>query len=158
MKIYSQIRDKGMRTFVLSLFVFLSAVVYGQKTKVKSVDVNPQDFTMTPLYMLPRRFPMKALVREFYVSVHNDSLDCYLPYMGEVYQPTLTNDGLNFKLPIIGQAMKEKKKSKHFYYRVRRNFLTYDYHFIFYPEGKATLILTPSNAQNCTYEGEWENH
>jgi len=148
-----------MRKTVTFLFLAFSVLAFGQKrSSVKTVDINPQDFTMTMLYVIPRRFPMKALMREFYVSVRNDSIDCYLPYYGEVYQPTLTNEGLNFKLPVAGFAMKEKKKCRHLYYRVRRGFLTYDYHFIIYPDHTGSLILTPSNAQNCTYEGKWENH
>ena len=148
-----------MRKFVTILLFVFSVLAFGQHpSSAKTIDINTQDFTMTMLYVIPRMFPMKALMREFSVSIHNDSLDCYLPYYGEVYQPTLTNEGLNFKVPVAGFAMKEKKKCKHLYYRVRRGFLTYDYHFIVYPDGKGSLILTPSNAQNCTYEGEWENH
>ena len=149
-----------MRKTVTILFLFMATLVYGQKRSsvTKAVDIHPLDFTMSMKYMLPRRFAMKSLTSEYYVTVRNDSLDCFLPYYGEVYQTTLTNEGLNFKAPIVGMRTKDKKNKKHIYYRVRRGFLTYDYHFVFYPEGNGMLILTPSNAQNCTYEGEWENH
>ena len=78
-----------MKTFVLSLFFALSTMAYGQKKalNVKPVEVDPQDFTMTMLYMVPRKFPMKALNREYSVTVHNDSLVSYLPYMGELIPP-----------------------------------------------------------------------
>ena len=146
-----------MRNSLTILFLFLVTLTYGQKRSLvtKTVDINPLDFTMSMKYMIPRRFAMKALGSEYYVTVRNDSLDCFLPYYGEVYQPTLTNDGLNFKVPIVGMRTKDKKNKKHLYYRVRKGFLTYDYHFVVYPEGKGMLILTPSNAQDCTYEGEW---
>ncbi len=147
-----------LRTFVTSLLIGLCALAYGQKKEVRTVDVLPHGFTMTMTCMLPRKFPMKALMRDYYVKLHGDSLECYLPYMGEVYQPTMTDEGLNFNLHLSSMRVKEKKKSKHLYYLVRKGFISYEYHFILYPEGKGTLILNPSNAQACTYEGEWENH
>lgn len=146
-----------MGKFLAILLFAVSGMVYGQQ---QSSSIEPKDdcpdFTMKVRYMYPRKFSMKALTSDYAVSVKNDSLECYLPYMGEVYRPVLNNDGLNFKVPIQGVKVKVKKNRKHVYYRVRKASITYDFHFVFYFGGKGTLVLTPSNAQNCSYEGDWE--
>lgn len=111
-----------------------------------SIDVNE---------MIPLRYQSRMLSYGYSIEVRNDSLSCYLPYMGQVQQPELDNSGLDFKSPLLAlKSAKGKKGQTNIVLICKKNFITYQFNITVLPTGKCYIRLTPSNADGISYEGE----
>ena len=123
------------------------------------------NFRFVPSMMMPVEFPSRDVSPDFWVEVKNDTVDCYLPYFGVAYSAPIDNDGLKFVSEIKDRTTKTKTKKKKnstetttfINFTAKKNgFETYRFSFTLFDNGKADLSLYPSNAQNISYNGDWE--
>ena len=58
----------------------------------------------------PMSYPVRSGLSGFSFEMRNDTAFVHMPYMGEVYNPTYNNDGLNFDEPCSYITIKPTKK------------------------------------------------
>lgn len=135
--------------FLIAVFALCSLNIYAQKVDFKS-DID----SMTPLAYEPR-FGLS----DFSLDMRNDSAFVHLPYIGEVYTPTLNNDGLNFEVPCEKLSVKstKKKDGKIVKFSLKRDIVTYDFTVTLWDGNRIDVFMQPSNAQSCSYSGQWES-
>lgn len=116
---------------------------------------EPIAFKVDVWEMLPLRYQSRMLSSGYSVDVHNDSVFCYLPYMGQVQTPEFENSGLTFERPLLAfKSVKGKKGKTNIAFVCRKNMVTYQFNLTVYPNGRCSIRLTPSNADSIGYEGE----
>lgn len=132
---------------VMLLFYAISVSAQkAQKVEFKA-DIN----TMTPM-----SYPTKSGLSSFSFEIRNDSAFVHLPYIGEVYNPTLNYDGLNFKKPCAKIKIKDTKKKdgKIVSFLLRHDIVTYDFNVTLWDNKRVDIFMQPSNAQSCSYMGD----
>lgn len=140
--------------YILSFLLLLgSAYCMAQET------INPASFKVEVNYMNPRKFPSKTLDYGYKVELRNDSAIVHLPYIGEVYMPSMDNDGLNYAHPYKNLSVKQNKKgtATMISFSVKHGIVNYNFHITASKGGHADIDVIPSNAQSCSYNGDWEN-
>lgn len=106
--------------------------------------------------MEPMGYPSRS-VDDFFLTMRGDTLDLYLPYMGEVYSPSFDDDGLNFKT--VAEKLvrsKDKKGNDMLCFDARHNGIMYSFRITLYKKGRSYVYLMPSNAQSISYSGSWK--
>lgn len=126
---------------------FAIASVNAQKIEFKA-DINE---------MSPMSFPAQSGLSGFSFEMRNDSAFVYLPYMGEVYNPSFTNDGMNFEEPYKGLKVKptKKKDGQILTFEVKHDIVTYRFDVTLWDNKRIDIFMMPSNAQGCSYMGEY---
>ena len=118
---------------------------------------DADSFKVEVTYMMPVSYPGKMLSYGYSVAVRHDSAFVHLPYMGRVYQPVMNYDGLDFALPLKDFKSKTMGNSaKRVEFRLQKPPVFYKFTITAYDNGKADIILIPSNAQSITYSGNWD--
>lgn len=142
------------KLFVLFVVVSLSLVVSAQKKDKQNF--NPQKFEVSVSTMFPMAYPSVTLTDKYGISIHNDSITCHLPYLGEAHVAPIDNDGLNFSQPIKNFTLLEGKKGKKIIkFKTAKNAMErFDFTVTIFPDGGAEVYLLPSNAQSISYNGE----
>lgn len=138
-----------MITRLLTLaFLFCSLPVNAQEIEFKA-DINE---------MLPMAYQPRTGLSGFSFEMRNDSAFVHLPYMGEVYNPTYCNDGLNFDEPCKELTVKptKKKDGKMVSFTLKHDIVTYHFNITLWDNNRIDIFMQPSNAQSCNYMGEWE--
>lgn len=108
--------------------------------------------------MSPMAYPARTGLTDFSFEMRNDSAFLHLPYMGQVYNPTFSNDGLNFSAPCSNLSVKatKKKDGKTVSFSMRHDIVTYRFNVKLWDNNNIEVYMQPSNAQSCHYRGEWE--
>lgn len=108
--------------------------------------------------MSPMAYPSRSGLTDFSFEMRNDSAFVHLPYMGEVYNPTFNNEGLNFDEPCSGLTVKPTKKNdgKILKFSLRHDIAVYQFDITLWDNNSINIFMQPSNAQSCSYMGEWE--
>jgi len=132
--------------------IILSAAVSQPSSRTEG-----NEFTIQIQEMVPQQFSSRSVSYGYSLTLRNDSVDMYLPYMGVSYQPEFNNEGLNMKKPAYNyQVSSGKKGSKEICFSCKRDFVEYKCRVTLYSGGKAYVHLLPSNAQAISYSGYWE--
>lgn len=119
-------------------------------------DFNAKSFKIEVNQMQPMAYPMQS-VNDFSIEVKNDSINMYLPYMGELHTAPTDNDGLNFKEHISQFKVEKGKKDKTIVtFNVRHNIVEYRFRITVFPNNTADINLDRSDGQPCSYYGSWE--
>lgn len=141
--------------------IFLSAAAFWaclpglSAQEARTFDAD--SFKVAVTYMMPVSYPARMLSFDFSLEVRHDSAFVYLPYMGRVYQPVMNYDGLDFALPLKDFRSKTVSNSaKRVEFRLQKPPVFYKFTITAYDNGKADIILIPSNAQSITYSGNWD--
>lgn len=125
-----------------------------------TISVNAQkiDFKADINEMMPMSYPARSGLSGFSFEMRNDSAFVHLPYMGEVYNPTYNNDGLNFDEPCSGISIKptKKKDGQIISFTLRHDIVSYKFDITLWDNNRLDIFMQPSNAQSCDYMGEWE--
>lgn len=125
-----------------------------------TIGVNAQkiDFKADINEMMPMSYPARSGLSGFSFEMRNDSAFVHLPYMGEVYNPTYNNDGLNFDEPCSGISIKptKKKDGQIISFTLRHDIVSYKFDITLWDNNRLDIFMQPSNAQSCDYMGEWE--
>lgn len=138
-----------MKARFLSILLVLGAMsANAQKIEFKA-DVNE---------MLPMSYPARTGLTGFSFEMRNDSAFVHLPYMGEVYNPTYNNDGLNFDEPCSDISVKptKKKDGQIIGFTLKHDIVSYKFNVTLWDNNRLDIFMQPSNAQSCNYMGEWE--
>lgn len=108
--------------------------------------------------MSPMSYPARSGLSGFSFEMRNDSAFVHLPYMGEVYNPTYNNDGLNFDEPCSDITIKptKKKDGQFIGFTLKHDIVTYKFNITLWDNYRLDIFMQPSNAQSCNYMGEWE--
>lgn len=108
--------------------------------------------------MSPMSYPARSGLSGFSFEMRNDSAFVHLPYMGEVYNPTYSNDGLNFDEPCCDLTVKptKKKDGQIIGFTLKHDIVTYKFNITLWDNNRLDIFMQPSNAQSCNYMGEWE--
>ena len=107
--------------------------------------------------MMPVSYPSRTLSYGYSLELRNDTAWVHLPYMGRVYQPVVNDDGLHFALPVREAKVRPVGDSgTRVEFRVRRTPVYYKFTVTAYDNGKADVMMIPSNAQSVTYSGDWD--
>lgn len=106
-------------------------------------------------YMIPFRYAPRN-VQDFFLRIEGDTAEVHLPYMGDVYTPNMDRDGLNFtdRMENIRRGQTRKGQAI-LYFEIQRVNVRYRFRLTA-SDRRFELRLDPSNAQSCTYEGDWE--
>lgn len=137
-----------MKKFLSLLLLFCALAAHAEKIQFKA-DINE---------ICPMSYPSMTGLTDFSFEMRNDSVIVHLPYMGEVYNPSLRNDGLNFSEPCTELTVKPTKKNdgKRISFTVKRNIITYQFVVTLWDNKRIDIFMQPSNAQSCRYSGECE--
>ncbi len=116
---------------------------------------DPTSFRIAVHRMLPQQYSPRELSYGYELAVRNDTVFCYLPYVGRIYQPVFDNDGLMFKAPLRDFKQTElKRKAVRVDFTTSRLNVIYRFRVTVEPDGRCWVRLTPSNGQSVSYEGE----
>lgn len=125
-----------------------------------TIGVNAQkiEFKADINEMSPMSFPARSGLTDFSFEMRNDSVFVHLPYMGEVYNPTYNNEGLNFDAPFVGLSVKptKKKDGQLIEFSLKHDIVNYRFNVTLWDNNRIDIFMQPSNAQSCNYMGEWE--
>lgn len=115
----------------------------------------PERFRADINFMVPQSQAAKA-VNDYGFSLSGDTLNAYLPYMGEVYTAVRYDGGLNFTAPITKLERKQKKDAEVLTFEAKNGFVNYKFKVTAYDNHHVDVEVTPSNAQFISYRGNWE--
>lgn len=133
---------------ICSMFLLCTLNANAQNIKFKA-DISD---------MFPMAYSAKTGLTGFSFEMRNDSAFVHLPYIGEVYTPTLNNDGLNFDEPCkdITVNPTKKKDGRKIDFSLRHDIVSYKFSITLWDNNRMDIYMQPSNAQGCNYSGEWE--
>lgn len=134
--------------FLILLFLLVGITVNAQKVEFRA-DIDE---------MSPMSFASRSGLTGFSFEMRNDSAYVCLPYMGEVYNPTFNNDGLNFDAPCKELSVKptKKKDGRIIEFTLHHDIVDYKFNVTLWDNNSIEIFMQPSNAQSCSYMGEWE--
>ena len=107
--------------------------------------------------MHPVRYASRTVSYGFYLEIKGDKLESCLPYMGQVYQGSISSDGLNFVSSVIGYRESHPKKDLA---RIELDAKTtedyYRYVIEIYDNGSAFIRVRGQNRDNISFDGDVE--
>jgi len=137
------------RITLLAAVILLSLPSFAQK-------VLKGDFKVEVRTMYPQRYPSR-MVTDFSLEVKDGEAIVYLPYMGEVYVPSLSSEGLNFTEKMRKLSHQTNTKGQEIlYFVLKRHELSYEFVVRTDSNGEADITMRPSNGQQCGYHGDLE--
>ena len=144
-----------MKQIVFAIAVWAMSTLSGWAQS--SETFTPKAFHVEITDMIPRPFFFRYGNTDFSLSVYNDSAFVRLPYYGDAQAPSFAYDGLNYehKYEHMQAGKTEKKDADVVAFQVRHGSAEHRFYIIAYPDHRAEITVTPSNAQACTFEGEW---
>jgi len=141
----------------LQLFVMLLSL--GTMTAYSQADttsaVRPLELRMEIADMYPQKYAARHNLGDFSLTLRADSAIVYLPYVGEVYTPVINDDGLNFSHKYSEMKVGRTKKGDAavITFEVRHHSSAYQFSITAWPDRRASLVVSPSGADRCTYYG-----
>lgn len=105
---------------------------------------------------IPMSGPSKNLTSRYTLELKGDSVASYLPYFGQAYSlPYGGGKGLIFDAPVSDYTLKFDKKGRATVkFKSRTGEDNFTYLLQVYPNGSATVHVTPVNRQSITFYGE----
>lgn len=96
------------------------------------------------------------LTTPYSLEIHGDSILSHLPYFGRAYSaPYGGGEGLMFKEVAAEKERTSKKKGRsEIKFRVKTKEDIYTFRVEVYPNGSATINVTPVNKQSITFYGD----
>ena len=141
----------SLRKLLLSMFLLLA---------LSASAFTPTCFRINVIRMNPMAYPSREVSYGYMLSLKNDSVNLYLPYMGRAYQlPYGGGDGLNFKEPIKNFKYKTTKRGGYkISFETRHEQEIYKFNIVIYPEtGSASIDVTPNQRQQISYDARLES-
>ena len=116
------------------------------------------EFTADISSMMPMAYQPQYGLSGFSFAMRNDSVFLHLPYMGQVYNPTYDNEGLNFDEACQDISIKptKKKNGRKIDLKLKHGFVNYRFQITMWDNNSLDILMQPSNAQSCNYGGIWE--
>ena len=106
--------------------------------------------------MNPFRYASRTLSFGFFLEIKGDTLESYLPYMGQVYQAAaFSSENLNFEAPIISyNETRPKKGLARIELAVRTKEDIYHYQIEVYDTGTAYIRVRCQNRDSISFDGD----
>lgn len=158
-----------MKTFRLLFFMGIVLLVGGQslfsqtkkekrEQKEKEVKelIDEKRFTIDVNRALPVGGRSVNLTSPYSFEMRGDSAVSYLPYFGRAYSvPYGGGDGMRFEKSVTDYSSSYNKKGiAQIKFVTRTDEDTYRFNIQVFPNGSATINVTPTNRQSITYQGE----
>ncbi len=155
---------KRLRLFIVLGIALLSGgqSLYSQKAnkeqeqaKVKEM-LDSGRFTIQVNRALPMSGRAVNLTSLYSIELKNDTVISHLPYFGRAYSiPYGGGDGLHFSVPVTDYSISYNKKNRaQINFNARNSEDNYAFSIQVFPNGTATVNVTPVNRQSITYQGE----
>lgn len=139
-----------------SLFSQTKAEKREQKAKEVKAMVESRRFVISIERALPMGGRSINLTSPYSLEMRGDSAVSYLPYFGRAYSlPYGGGDGLRFEKPVTDYRISFNKKGiANIQFATRTDDDTFRFCVEVYPNGSATISVTPTNRQSISYQGE----
>ena len=119
--------------------------------------VESQQIRIGISWMNTLKYGSKSVTPDFFLELKGDTLNSYLPYMGQAYRPTMPSqsEGLNFEVP-VQQVRKSHPKNNRWQLEIlaRTNEDNYKYLIDILDTGKATIHVSCANRDPISFDGE----
>ena len=119
--------------------------------------VESQQIRIGISWMHSLKYGSKSVTPDFFLELKGDTLNSYLPYMGQAYRPTMPSqsEGLNFEVP-VQQVRKSHPKNNRWQLEImaRTNEDNYKYLIDIFDTGKATIHVSCANRDPISFDGE----
>ena len=119
--------------------------------------VESQQIRIGISWMNTLKYGSKSVTPDFFLELKGDTLNSYLPYMGQAYRPTMPSqsEGLNFEVP-VQQVRKSHPKNNRWQLEImaRTNEDNYKYLIDIFDTGKATIHVSCANRDPISFDGE----
>ena len=119
--------------------------------------VESQQIRIGISWMNTLKYGSKSVTPDFFLELKGDTLNSYLPYMGQAYRPTMPSqsEGLNFEVPAQSVKKSHPKNNKWIYeISARTNEDNYKYVVEIYDTGKATIHVSSTSRDPISFDGE----
>jgi len=118
---------------------------------------SPEAFRINVTEMHPMSYNAQYGLNDFSLTVRNDSALVLMPYFGEAYVPSFDYPGLHFdqKYRDFKVGATKKKDGVIVSFSVKHGIVDHQFTITAYPNRKAYITVIPSNAQTCSFAGEW---
>lgn len=118
--------------------------------------IDSKHFTIEVDRALPLRGRSVHLTSPYSLELRGDSVFSYLPYFGRAYNvPYGGGNGMRFEKPMTEYAVTYGKKGKTILlFDTKTDDDKYTFFIEIYPNGSATIQVTPVNRQSISYYGE----
>lgn len=144
-----------MKQIVFAIAVWAMSTLSGWAQR--SETFTPKAFHVEVTEMFPLSYGASYGLNDFSLTLRNDSALVCMPYLGEAYVPSFTYDGLRFEHQYdklqVGKDKKEEATIVTF--NVKHGIVDHRFIITAYPNHKTYITVYPSNAQACSYTGEW---
>ncbi len=126
-------------------------------TEQMQMQLADRHFRIDVTQMYPRRGPGRYVGAEFYVALRGDTVDSYLPYIGEVYYKAYTGgENLNFTSKVRNYSSARKKGGKTVItFDTRSNEDAYRYRLTVYDNGLAEVAVSAQGRDGIRYDGDY---
>ena len=120
---------------------------------------TPEAFHINVTEIHPVSYAAQYGLNDFSLTVRNDSAFVLMPYFGEAYVPSFDYPGLHFdqKYRELKVATTKKKDGTIVTFSVKHGIVDHQFTVTAYPNHKAYITVIPSNAQTCSFAGEWSS-
>ena len=120
---------------------------------------QPEAFRINVTEMYPMSYNARYGLNDFSLTVRNDSAFVLMPYFGEAYVPSFNYTGLNFnqKYRAMKVGTTKKKDGVIVSFSVKNGIVDHQFTITAYSNHKAYITVIPSNAQTCSFAGEWSS-
>lgn len=123
-----------------------------------SIELRTMGFSFN--YVTPMRFAPHYLTSDYSLTIHGDSVDCYLPYFGRAYRSDLANNDkspLSFKGLVKSFDARQGKKGRYtISFQTANDTETLEYTLTVFPNGQTSLNINSSDREPISFEGEMD--
>jgi len=108
--------------------------------------------------MNPFRYASRTVSYGFFLEIKGDTLESYLPYMGQAYQAAaFSSEGLNFEAPIVSyRETRAKKNMTSIELDVKTREDNYHYTLEIHDTGTAYIRVRCQNRDSISFDGDCE--
>ncbi|MCR4837006.1 MAG: DUF4251 domain-containing protein [Bacteroidaceae bacterium] len=144
-----------MRQTVYSILIWAWSITLGCAQSPEAF--TPKAFHVEVKDMFPLSYGASYGLNDFSLTLRNDSALVCMPYLGEAYVPSFNYDGLRFEHLYDKLKVSKDKKGEATIvtFNVKHGIVDHRFTITAYPNHKAYITVFPSNAQACSYAGEW---
>ena len=144
-----------MKQTVFAIVIWVMSITSGWAQRQDAF--TPEAFHVEVTDMFPLAYRASYGLNDFSLTLRNDSALVCMPYLGEAYVPSFTYDGLRFEHQYEKLKVGKDKKGEATIvtFNVKHGIVDHLFTVTAYPNHKVYITVYPSNAQACSYAGEW---
>ena len=163
----SKVFPSSSRLWLCLFLTLFTGYVYGQNPNSGSEKTTPgtleegignKSFAFKPQSVKPMKAGSRQLNADYSLVVKGDTLVCYLPYFGRVYQSAgATDTGLDFTSYRFDFGVKVRKKGGwDISIKTKDQRSQQQFSFTIFENGSASLNVISSDRESISYQGRVE--